>query len=128
MIQGTAFDPRRYLETLEEIDPLRYEGRVVRVIGLTIEAEGLACEVGETCLVHSAPGEEAIKAEVVGFTRDRVVLMPLGDMQGIRPGSRVLTTGRNLELRSGRALLGRVLDGLGQPIDGLGPLEGAKKL
>ena len=128
MTQAIGFEPRRYLEALDDIDPLRYEGRVVRVIGLTIEAEGLACEVGEVCLVHSGPGEAAIKAEVVGFTRERVVLMPLGDMLGIRPGSRVLSTGHDLELRAGRALLGRVLDGLGQPIDGLGPLEGSKKL
>jgi flagellum-specific ATP synthase len=126
--QTNTFQPNRYLDALENIDPLRYEGRVVRVIGLTIEAEGLACEVGEVCLVHSGPGEEAIKAEVVGFTRERVVLMPLGEMLGIRPGSRVLSTGHNLELRAGRALLGRVLNGLGQPIDGLGPLEGSRKL
>jgi flagellum-specific ATP synthase len=123
-----GFQPQRLLDALREIDPHRYEGRVVRVIGLTIEAEGLACEVGEVCLVHPAPGEEAIKAEVVGFTRDRVVLMPLGEMEGIRPGSRVLSTGRNLVLRAGRGLLGRVLDGLGQPIDGLGPLEGTHRI
>ncbi|MBI4212875.1 MAG: FliI/YscN family ATPase [Chloroflexi bacterium] len=128
MISPTTFDSERYLHVLDEMDPLRYEGRVVRVIGLTIEAEGLLSEIGEICLVHSQLGEAAIRAEVVGFTRDRVVLMPLGEMQGIRPGSRVRPTGRNLELRSGRALLGRVLDGLGQPIDSLGPLEGTRKL
>lgn len=121
------FHGDRYLRALEELDPLRYEGRVVRVIGLTIEAEGLNCEVGEVCLVHSHSEDDAIRAEVVGFTRDRVVLMPLGEMHGIRPGSRVLSTGRTLEIRAGRALLGRTLDGLGQPIDGFGPLEGTRR-
>lgn len=128
MIEPRIFDSRRYFQALEQLDPLRYEGRVVRVIGLTIEAEGLPAEVGELCVVHSQRGEQSISAEVVGFTRDRVVLMPLGEMQGIRPGARVLSTGRNLEFRSGKALLGRVLDGLGQPIDGLGSLDGTRKV
>ena len=99
------FDTERYLRTLEDLDPLRYEGRVARVVGLTIEAEGLNCELGEVCLIHSPRGEEATRAEVVGFNQNRVVLMPLAEMHGIRAGSRVLSTGRKLEIRVGRALL-----------------------
>lgn len=103
-----------------DYDPIRPEGRVVKVIGLTLEALGPSCRIGEVCTVH-AEGVE-VPCEVVGFREDRVLLMPLGRMDGIAPGARVVATGERLQVAVGPELIGRVVDGLGRPIDGLGPL------
>jgi len=98
-------------------------GRVSELIGLIVEATGLEAQVGEVCEIASRRGAAAVKAEVVGFRAKRTLLMPLGEMQGIGPGHVVTATGRQLRTPVGPALLGRVLDGLGAPIDGRGPLE-----
>lgn len=103
---GAEFDFGRYRHTLDDIDTFRCAGKVVQVIGLTVEAEGLVCEVGEICEVHPARGGEAIIAEVVGFRGDRVVLMPLGEMSGISPGSTVVATGGGFSWYSVRPLSG----------------------
>ena len=112
----------RYRESLAELQSVQTSGRVVKIIGLTIEAQGLDCEIGEqvSILINS---HGHIAAEVVGFKEKRVLLMPFGDMQGINPGSRVIKTGTQFRAPAGQALLGRVLDGLGHPIDGKGPLQ-----
>ena len=124
--ESARFDLDKYLQALDNVDTFRCTGRVVQVIGLTVEAEGLVCQVGEICEVHPTRGGEPIIAEVVGFRGDRVVLMPLGEMTGISPGSRVVATGGGFSLVLGPALVGRVIDGLGQPIDGLGPIMGRR--
>ncbi|HBM96323.1 TPA: flagellar protein export ATPase FliI [bacterium UBP9_UBA11836] len=98
-------------------------GRVSQVIGLTIESEGPAVKMGELCLIYEREGSKPIRAEVVGFKGSKVMLMPLGDLGGISPGCEVRATGKPLSVKVGPKLLGRVLDGLGNPIDGLGPLE-----
>ncbi|MCL4832953.1 MAG: FliI/YscN family ATPase [Caldilineaceae bacterium] len=109
-----------YHSRLAEISPLRQQGRVVQVIGLTIEAEGISPKLGERCQIDGANGP--LDAEVVGFRKSHTLLMPLGEMEGVQPNSRVTAT-RNLFLAPvGPGLLGRVLDGLGNPIDGKGPL------
>ncbi|RMG57844.1 MAG: flagellar protein export ATPase FliI [Gammaproteobacteria bacterium] len=101
--------------------PLYAEGRLVRMVGLTLEAVGVEMPVGGRCLVQS--GDQAVEAEVVGFSGDSLYLMPVGDIGGLRPGARVVPLLHSYEVGVGEGLLGRVLDGTGQPIDGMGPVE-----
>ncbi len=97
-------------------------GRVCDVIGLVVEASGLDAEVGEVCLIEAGRDEAGVPAEVVGFRGPRTLLMPLGEMHGIGPGKAVSATGEHFRVPVGEALLGRVIDGFGQPLDGA-PLE-----
>src|SRR5690606_828771 len=120
-------DLRRYQSILRELPPARREGRVREAVGVALEAEGLDVSIGELCHIHPGRGAlgadaEPIPAEVVGCRGERSVLGPLSDVQGIGLGSRVTATGHPFQVPVGDAMLGRVLDGLGQPIDGLGPL------
>ncbi|MFN8201158.1 MAG: FliI/YscN family ATPase [Solirubrobacteraceae bacterium] len=113
----------RLAEAIGRADLHRRRGRVSELIGLIVEATGLEAQVGEVCEIAARRGAAAVKAEVVGFRAKRTLLMPLGEMQGIGPGHVVTATGTQLRTPVGPALLGRVLDGLGAPIDGRGPLE-----
>ncbi|MEN9573725.1 MAG: hypothetical protein RL514_1580 [Verrucomicrobiota bacterium] len=97
-------------------------GRVVQVIGLVIESEGPLAAVGEVCRIESARHDGTTLAEVVGFRNHHLLLMPLGETHGIHPGSEVIALGRPLQVGVGEALKGRVIDGLGEPLDGLGPV------
>lgn len=97
-------------------------GRVTHVLGLVVESQGPAVSVGELCFI-SGEGGGRIAAEVVGFRNEKVLLMALGDMKGVHPGSEVVAAGHQLQVPAGRRLLGRILDGLGRPIDGRGPLQ-----
>lgn len=108
----------RYLEQLSRIDPVRINGRVVQVIGLMIESEGPEAKIGDVCQIYPPKSGDPIAAEVVGFRNNRVLLMPLGEPQAIAPGCDVVGTGRPLEVPVGQELLGKVLDGLGRPLDG----------
>ncbi|WP_139904185.1 flagellar protein export ATPase FliI [Clostridium thermarum] len=92
------------------------EGKVSKVIGLTIEVEGIKAFVGELCTIYNDRNNPII-CEVVGFRENNVILMPLGELNGIAPGCRVVPEGRPLSVRCSDALLGKVLDGLGNPID-----------
>ncbi len=107
---------------LERVDFLRVNGRVAQVVGLVLESEGPDVQVGDLCEVRFRRRDTTLRAEVVGFRGDRVLLMPLGDIQDIGPGCDVVALGRTLGVHVGPALLGRVLDGLGRPMDGLGPV------
>ncbi len=98
-------------------------GRVVQVIGLVIESEGPVAAVGEICRIESARHDGITLAEVVGFRNHHLLLMPLGELHGIHPGSEVTATGAPMRIGVGHGLLGRVLDGLGRPIDGLDPVR-----
>ncbi len=119
-----SFD--RYRNALNNIDSISYTGEVTQVIGLTIESRGPLVQLGEVCLLHNYKKTQAIKAEVVGFKEDRVLLMPLGDIHGIGPGSLVESTHSSLKVPVGNELIGRVLDGLGNPMDGKGPILNPK--
>lgn len=110
----------KYNSRLKDISLVQYKGRVSKVVGLTIESKGPAVRLGETCNIYPVKSDEPIMAEVVGFKDDAVLLMPLGEMEGIGPGSLVVATGNTLEVEVGEDLLGRVLDGMGNPIDELG--------
>jgi flagellum-specific ATP synthase len=98
-------------------------GRVSQVIGLVIESEGPLVAVGEVCRIESARHDGSTLAEVVGFRNNHVLLMPLGETHGIHPGSEVISLGRPLQAPVGDGLMGRVIDGLGQPLDDRGPIE-----
>ena len=98
-------------------------GRVVQVIGLVIESEGPIAAVGEVCRIQSARRDGCTLAEVVGFRDRHLLLMPLGELHGIHPGSEVVATGAPMRIGVGPMLKGRVLDGLGRPIDDLGPIH-----
>ena len=113
----------KYSRAIKDVDTLRYSGRVSKVIGLTIESIGPPVNIGEICQITPARGGKPIKAEVVGFRDNVVLLMPLGDMEGIGPGSSVTANGGTLKVPVGEEMLGRILDGLGVPIDGRGPLR-----
>jgi flagellum-specific ATP synthase len=99
-------------------------GRVVQLIGLVIESEGPIAAMGEVCRIQSARHDGYTLAEVVGFRNHHLLLMPLGEIHGIHPGSEVIATGTPLRVAVGSALKGRVIDGLGNPIDDLGPIVG----
>lgn len=120
MIAMTAkvLDINKYKERLAEIDPIRVNGKVIQVIGLTVEAEGPDVKIGDVCHIYPLKSSEPLLAEVVGFRNNRVILMPLGELQAIGPGCDVVSTGKPLTVQVGHELLGKVLDGLGNPLDG----------
>ena len=111
-----------YTEKLLEIPELIVEGKLSRMVGLTLEAEGCRAAIGSLCQVETKSGKK-ISAEVVGFSGGRVFLMPTGSTQGLEPGCRVIPLGKNSLANVGFGLLGRVLDGAGKPLDDKGPLK-----
>jgi flagellum-specific ATP synthase len=110
--------------TLQESDLARRRGCVRDLIGLIIEATGLQVEIGEVCMVGDGRERPAVATEVVGFRGGRTLLMPLGELTGIGPGTAVHPTGTPFGVAVGNALLGRVINGLGKPLDDQGDLDG----
>jgi FliI/YscN family ATPase len=122
----TIYTPNRIealLHRVRETEVIRNHGRVVQLIGLVIESEGPLTGVGEICRIESAGQDGSTLAEVVGFRNHHVLLMPLGELRGIHPGAEVIALGTTLRVPVGDALKGRVIDGLGQPLDDLGPIR-----
>jgi flagellum-specific ATP synthase len=113
----------RVARVLQDEDLARRRGRVRDLIGLIIEATGLQVEMGEICRVGDGRDRPAVTTEVVGFRGGRTLLMPLGELSGIGPGTSVHPTGSPLTVAVGDQLLGRVLDGLGAPLDTAGELD-----
>ena len=111
-----------YLERAEQPVQVDVEGRLTRMVGLTLEAVGCPAAIGGRCLIVN-PDNSRIEAEVVGFSGEKLYLMPIGDLHGLAPNARVIPTRRACEAAVGPGLLGRVLDGTGQPLDGKGPLN-----
>ena len=111
-----------YEERLQTPTPVVVEGKLTRMAGLTLEAKGCEAAVGDRCLIK-APTGVSIEAEVVGFSGEKLFLMPIGSINGLAPGSRVIPIGRAGDVPVGYGLLGRVLDGAGRPLDGRGPLK-----
>jgi flagellum-specific ATP synthase len=112
-----------YIEAVSNLDPYKVYGRILEVTGILIKATGLDVSIGEACKIFT-DNEQSINAEVVGFRDGRVLLMALGELSGIRPGSRVLSLGRQASLKISSSIIGRILDDQGNPIDDLGPLTG----
>lgn len=107
---------------LPGILPARVTGRVNRVVGLVVETTRLPVPVGSLCRITSSLSKAVVEAEVVGFREDRSLLMALGDMRGVGPGDPVVCIQTQQMVAVGPHLLGRVLDGMGRPMDGKGPL------
>lgn len=114
-----------YLSKLEEAETVEVRGRVREVTGLVVRATVPEAAVGDLVRVERERGAE-LPAEVVGFEGEDAVLMPLGGVEGIGPGAQVEATGEPLSIQCGEPLLGRVLDGLGRPLDDGPPLEGSE--
>jgi flagellum-specific ATP synthase len=123
MIPRTPSAFSQALARVQNARILEHRGRVVQLAGLVVESEGPLAAVGDICRIESARHDGSTLAEVVGFRNHHLLLMPLGEIHGIHPGSEVTTLGRPLRVPAGESMKGRVLDGLGQPLDGLGPLN-----
>lgn len=117
------FPTEVYIQAVREVEPICCIGRVEKIVGLVIESWGPPAPVGELCLLRDPEDGKVGEAEVVGFRDGKALLMPLGEPYGLRPGCEVISTGGPLKVPVGDGLLGRVLDGLGNPVDGRGPLK-----
>ncbi|MFN4220246.1 MAG: flagellar protein export ATPase FliI [bacterium] len=114
---------KNLIKNVSSKDLVKVYGKVRQVIGLVIESDGPPCQVGEICHIYPNDYSDPIVAEVVGFKDDKVLLMPIGSTIGVSPGNEVRATGKQLMVKVGPKILGRILDGLGNPIDGKGPIE-----
>lgn len=120
MSQLINFAP--YYRAIERANTICLDGKVARVIGLIIESIGPQASLGELCKIYRRNTDEPVLAEVVGFRDNFVLLMPFGDLEGINPGAVVRATGSVLRVPAGDQLLGRIIDGTGEPIDDKGPI------
>ena len=112
----------RRVRQVERLGPAPVEGVLTRMVGLALEAAGCRAAIGDACDVSTSDGDH-IEAEVVGFAGDRLYLMPTGDTHGLGPGARVVPRERSGLIAVGPQLLGRIIDGAAQPLDGLGPID-----
>ena len=119
----SVFDLEKYHSTIEDSSLIRANGRVTKVVGLVTEAHGPASQLGGICDIYPQSDMSRVKAEVLGFRDNKVLLMPLEEMRGIQPGSMVIAKEEKALVGVGEKLLGRVIDGLGNPIDGKGPIS-----
>jgi FliI/YscN family ATPase len=113
-----------YLAQLERLDPLRRVGEVTELVGLLIESRGPAVAIGDFCEIQASNGRR-IRTQVIGFREGRVLAMPLEETDGLQLGDRVIARSEAARVAVGPGLLGRVLDGFGQPMDGGPPIAAA---
>jgi flagellum-specific ATP synthase len=119
---NSAIDLSKYRIRLDALRPIQVQGKVTQVVGLVVESAGPACRLGAVCEIVTREAGPPLIAEALGFRDDRVLLMPLEEIRGIAPGCRVVALRQRAMVRVGRELLGRVVDGLGAPIDGKGSI------
>ncbi len=119
----STIDLSHFHRILDDTDPMVLMGKVTQVVGLVIEADGPPSRLGALCDIYPVGDQAPMKAEVQGFRANRVLLMPLEEMRGIGPGSHVVARRQEAVVPVGDALLGRIIDGLGNPIDGKGPIS-----
>ncbi|MGB9809798.1 MAG: hypothetical protein ACPLSA_07160, partial [Caldanaerobacter sp.] len=122
MSSSICLDLSIYREKIASIKPFKLIGFIDTVTGLTVESIGPTASVGEVCRVYSSSSEEEFLVEVVGFKGNKLILMPVGKINGIKPGMKVTPLGKPLSVKINPDILGRVLDALGSPIDGGDPI------
>jgi flagellum-specific ATP synthase len=111
-------------ERLQNTASIGKSGRITQVVGLVIESEGPKAPIGEICILKDKNGEEVTRTEIVGFKENNKILsMVLGNTENISPGMEIFATGHQLSVGVGDDLLGRVIDGLGEPLDNFGPIR-----
>jgi flagellum-specific ATP synthase len=113
----------QFRHKVDALDPIQSCGHVTQVVGLVVEANGPVTQMGCVCDIYGKENEAPVKAEVLGFRDQTVLLMPLEEIRSIGPGSRVVARQKNAAVAVGSQLLGRVIDGLGAPMDGLGAIQ-----
>ncbi len=117
----------RQVNRAQALPPPPVEGVLTRMVGLTLEASGCQAAVGDVCDLLNGDGSKT-EAEVVGFAGEKLYLMPTSEVHGLAPAARVVPRQRAGSVRVGPGLLGRVIDGNGVPLDGLGPIQGEERV
>ncbi len=112
-----------YSSIIKNTAAIQEIGRVIQIIGLIIESDGPKGSIGDLCYIHTKSGSEPIYSEIVGFREGRILLMPLGSIEGLEPGAIVVNSGGAMKVEVGPQLLGRVLNALGKPMDTLGEIN-----
>ena len=112
----------KYFNAVDSCKTMRPEGRITKVVGLIAEGDGMGLGIGSLCAIRNDYNRE-IRAEVIGFRDDKVLLMPYGDLRGISPGSRIIPLADTPVADVGDGFLGRVIDGMGNPLDGKGAIS-----
>ncbi len=120
---GLTLDLGSYGDFVQRHRATEESGKITQVVGPMMLGFLPGSAVGSACRIHPSGGQDPFLAEVVGFRDRHVILMPLGEMKGVGLGSRVVLEQSNSTLRAGAALLGRIIDGVGEPLDGLGPID-----
>jgi len=115
-------DFKKYHQRLAGVTPIRVTGKVCEIIGLLVEGQGPPASIGEVCDIYPNDRPKPVPAEVVGFRKGKVLLMPLETSRGLSPGCKILSVGKRASSGVGKNLLGRVIDGLGKPIDNKGAI------
>jgi len=116
------FEWKKYQDALKSCQPIKMEGKIVKVAGIVAQANGPGMSIGSLCSIKNVGGQ-SMQAEVIGFNDKTVIVMPFGEMRGIEPGSRIVDINKNPTVKVGEAYLNRIVDGLGQPIDGKGSIK-----
>ncbi len=116
----------KYFNAANSCQAVTLAGKIVKVAGIVAQANGPRLSVGSLCAIKNSEGLN-IQAEVVGFNEKSIIIMPFGEMRGIKPGSQILAISKKPGVQVGEAYLGRVVDGLGRPIDGKGIIRGEKE-
>ena len=121
--QIEKIDLQYAINKVKAVETIQAYGKVVEIIGLIIEADGPKSSIGDLCYIYKDDSKtKKIMAEVVGYRANRILLMPLSSMEGIMAGAPVVNTGSDMKIKVSETMLGRVLDGLGEPIDGYGDI------
>ncbi|MFN8360221.1 MAG: FliI/YscN family ATPase [Candidatus Kapaibacterium sp.] len=113
---------QKYTPIIHATRSVETVGRISQVVGMVLESNGPQAPIGEVCILRNRRGEEVSRSEIVGFRDNKILSMVLGEYSGIEPGMEIVASGNTLTATVGNGLLGRVLDGLGNPMDGKGPL------
>lgn len=123
-MKQSALDMSKYYRIVHLSDLCSYEGKISKIVGMTVEATGITCSIGDICHIKLSGGGEDIVCEVVGVSDNKAYLMPYHEMDGIGYGCRVINTGKKLTVYASDKLIGRTVDALGRPIDHGPPIEG----